>query len=1694
MRLGVGSEDLVRQFRGWEIVSWTSSPEPKGLTLNLRSPRSCRALQVSPALDDAADDDYVPCSSMSPVIDLNPPSRHGPAHKSVFNNPNRQVIAGAAAPGGVGILAGAGSNVSRATRCGHVQVLTEPTVVVCDYEDDIMVNGGLDAANLKEAVTRALALPTRVNCASAQDSGRPSHRFDESPVVRMQSQSIAPVQWHRSDSSDLKLLLMSPPQRELQDLPQSQSQLQHAKLQVPQSEEAGMGKARYNNHFTGDGVLDLRATTVGDVRDARSGQVLRLGGSNAGVAAPWDTSRPHDPPAWRSDMARQDVQLQQQLRDATDGTGPELYISRDPFAPRAPTHNQLPCITLDDPPIRRGSQVSPSGKELWEPQLTAALLIPHAFVSHSIPNARYGDQFPVVLTVNDGSRGEVKRYGMSATEAAAEAAATSGHYPGALMVQRDGSGVLADIHISEAIAKYNGWVTVGWHIAKLDESLGGVYWVEWRVHKPPPPVPAQLSIQPQPVLQPRQAAAVAAARQRCDRTEEANANDEGTLLKALQILVWQQKALEEQLARMQARRVTQHEKQRLDLHQSSPDELKGLLPLQQQQQGDVNQGDELQAHPVLLRQRQNKVLGSTIVPGPLQRQPQLPSERIRADAAQPQAERDGGTEPAKSAAAFGCGLAGTADDAKHCVEHTGSKKYDAGVGSRDLLVAIASSTCRGSRPSKRCVQGRMAEAVSFLMRHPPSGPQPELSKPPNLPQLQQQQLQPPRLQLKAEAETRLDSLKAVEVTVGTPSPAGSGNIDELKSTHSPSGAGGNVPSSPSALQTAQGEAIASSLPVSGAAEDRSKKFRGPEDGTAAAEKQAPEDGLRMADDVEAKVAPLDTNEGAAPVPDSAPPGSGQFQASGASLGTLPTPEDDLVVARSAPRQMSRYLTSGEIRVLFTERDSRVLCNPPCGLLLMIQIFLDGQPLGPPQEAQLCRYNGSSPRYLTSVPAQELTSPPIPWKRLAETTIQYRRCRSGLLRLWATRRRGASAGRGPEEGVLQLTAKAAAGMPKLVSFKPAGLRRAAWLAASGSGAGDGDCGGIDGYDDGDDDGDGISGNADAAELSLKPAPGSLSAGAVRGLRSCSPAGCIDSNGAGRPDSAGVMPATQPTNGGFGAFPSSYDGDRNGGGRNFTITVGGGHEDAAHATEHQVQGPLDTTDARGKLEGNRWGLDPFAGPIGLGNIPNDLNRGMHYNSLLGELRSVGGRCTAVQRSRAEAAAACDAADESPAGTEPQFCTEVLVACRPRSLSRYVTKAELELLVGQEVYEQLCGGNKLADVRVMFEVNGRRHPEVFIADIERYNASSPFYLKAASGRGVDGLPWRSVPPNATVQWRRMADNTLVLAQVSNTTHWDSNGRNTTEGRISSSQRRGSIGTTSKHRVSAGRGHKNDLSDDEYGSGDTKNDVQPSQKRRRTRKAARAWQPSQGDDLLEALAGAAGRALMEERRNGVNEIEEGKDEDENEEAGRRRKSNDKVPDLVHRSHESSASPAAAAGEPQIPGGTDTHHHREAGDGATAGRALSLLQSVACSGGLGVLTCPSPPTQSQLTAGNQGPSSFISRIVATNLYIGRRQLQALYGPGFKADTRSDMQLSLNGTLAPDIYHVQWKEGCHKGSFYPKGAVSYASRHPRVHRFLPVIIYLKPGGSISFRFAAPLRLLSLLTRQFHPSHRSHLSGSGVHCG
>ncbi|KAG2497702.1 hypothetical protein HYH03_004439 [Edaphochlamys debaryana] len=117
----------------------------------------------------------------------------------------------------------------------------------------------------------------------------------------------------------------------------------------------------------------------------------------------------------------------------------------------------------------------------------------------------------------------------------------------------------------------------------------------------------------------------------------------------------------------------------------------------------------------------------------------------------------------------------------------------------------------------------------------------------------------------------------------------------------------------------------------------------------------------------------------------------------------------------------------------------------------------------------------------------------------------------------------------------------------------------------------------------------------------------------------------------------------------------------------------------------------------------------------------------------------------------------------GDEVEGGGPVKVCCRPRPFSRYLTLAEVEALLGATVMRRLYGGGRLLDVRVRFHVGGRTLPEVHSATIERYSSASPCYVKAATGRGQDGLPWRLFEAGGAVQWRRMADDTLVMAQVS-------------------------------------------------------------------------------------------------------------------------------------------------------------------------------------------------------------------------------------------------------------------------------------------------------------------------------------------
>lgn len=68
-------------------------------------------------------------------------------------------------------------------------------------------------------------------------------------------------------------------------------------------------------------------------------------------------------------------------------------------------------------------------------------------------------------------------------------------------------------------------------------------------------------------------------------------------------------------------------------------------------------------------------------------------------------------------------------------------------------------------------------------------------------------------------------------------------------------------------------------------------------------------------------------------------------------------EPDAEVARTAPRGMCRYMTAGELSLLLSESEARLLQHPPCALLVRLRIFLDGAPLGPEQAAQICRWAG-----------------------------------------------------------------------------------------------------------------------------------------------------------------------------------------------------------------------------------------------------------------------------------------------------------------------------------------------------------------------------------------------------------------------------------------------------------------------------------------------------------------------------------------------------------------------------------------------------------------------------------------------------------------------------------------------------------------------------------------------------------------
>ncbi|EFJ49741.1 hypothetical protein VOLCADRAFT_89503 [Volvox carteri f. nagariensis] len=1828
------SDGLLRQLPDWEEVPWApvrSQEQTRrggSLRLGVRHPSlNARVWQEvslegpTPGVGDGYGDGAVQGSgSPSPRKDRGPLTSRGTGvdvHSDWHLGAPAAPALAAAAPGG--FTPDPGHRNSR----GRLPYAVTETVGGLDderAEDILSSDGKVDTAALMAAVVRALAaqdgsaaLPPTVYGAMLQRGSHHTQHWqphedwpmDSSHAAAADDRPLLHLGKPRIPGSNLMSLMMSqkPPSMQLQQQAQkttpaqqaarSHSQLQQAmQLQLhplpPEEVDCPVGL------FHSDSIRGVsgKRTAEASVRGTASSPQLRLwpGGPAAASATPKNAHLRAD--AVKLGWQQQQQQQQHYPRSAVDRQLEGLRLGPCNMT-AAPA---LPYTAFEEPSVRRGAQIppppplalraaaaaAPSSSPEAEPTgvrpLTAALLIPRAFVSRSIPDARPGDQIPAVLTVDDGSRGvECARRGaggVSATEAAADAAAASGHYPGALVVQHDGSGVLADPLISEAIAAYQGWTTVGWRLEPLDKmSLGEVYWVEWKVRKVAPPPPLQQLQEEQWVEE--HVRSVRGLRPADDdvavRAPEAPGPEaEETLLEALAALARQQRALQQQLSRMQtARRAAQHYHQRQELEEEE------RLLWQQQQQRQMQQpmnweeAEEEAAHSVevgaeekrmqaqeqaavlkSLRQRQHESRGHTVL---ISQQPQEQQQR--------QHHQEEGQERRSSVATSfqqlnptrarpGKTLALTASDFaddKVDVGTTGAGLYGAGFETYDAedmprvpgAAHSAGPRSKGRRrgPSLPRQEGTATEAPTFASRttrieeryvvspqDPLLPPSPTQLANQVQPRQQQQQL----LQLKAEVgedrplDRLLDASPAPSSTTASrpspeqeeeePSPALSPSLEECAKARMPQQPSHALPAAIMAIATTTAAKAEQSSPSHPPGEDGNGATAGEEIGANAAAAAAAAAASAACKDQDAGAALRShAQEGGnadvvAPAAGAAGAGApttttttSSAAAAGGGSGGVDLAASDPVVARSAPRQMSRYLTSGEIRTLFTERDSRVLCNPPCGLLLLMQMFLDGQALGPPQEAQLCRYNSSSPRYLTSVPAQELTSPPIPWKRLADTTIHFRRCRSGLLQLWATRGRpyGGSSGsvRGglgdADEGVLQLTAKDAAAMPKLASFKPAGLRRAAWLAASGGPSGGGCAAaasdGCDGDGDGQD-GCGDEGHVDAAAELAQPPPqrwGSAVADATHGSGLHSPTIGTESIGAGRSTDTAAEPNCSRFAGG--AVTSR------GGSGNVAVAVVLA-EAAAHATDPRgFRGPLPNT-ANADSQDQAVALDSLPG-LNINNLPNSLNElnwvGPNYETLPGELRAVdrggGGAAAAAERQRGSGGG--NGSEERAAATEAPYCMDVLVACPPRSLSRYVTKAELELLVGPEVYDQLCSGNKLAGVRVMFEVNGRRLPEVFVADIERYNASSPFYLKASSGRGVDGLPWRSVPPNATVQWRRMADNTLVLAQVSNPAgiaRRDSNGRDVVPSRAGSYQqhrdavrhggarRRGGGGGgersyRSKWSLEEDTCTEDDTSDFKYGSGHSDTDTPAARnKRRRPRRrspavaaaapppppppSAASWGNPQVDGAdkptschmtLEALAGVAGQALLEERAAAA-EAAVGKGA-----VGARRQKRTRT-----------AFEQQFGGPDDVQRRQDTAHGNSATAGGIAGRTFAqpppLAAAAAAGGSLGVLVCPSPPHHHQHGTGAMGSSSFISRIVATNLYIGRRQLQALYGPGFKSDTKSDMQLSLNGTLMSEMYHVQWKEGCHKGSFYPKGAPLGQLRG----RFLQGIYWLDEPGNL----------------------------------
>ncbi len=182
--------------------------------------------------------------------------------------------------------------------------------------------------------------------------------------------------------------------------------------------------------------------------------------------------------------------VRQQLRSGSQGQAPAAATRAAPAAAAGDLGNST--LVLSGAWQERSAhdglrQQVPAGA--GRSVVTTGLVVPGSFVSRYLPDATPGSSVDVLLTVDDGSDGGALT-GVAVADHARPLGGANGSgggqrqeymscYPGTLVVQRDGSGLLASAATARVVSSYAGWDTIGWRLAGRVKE--GPVAIEWQV-------------------------------------------------------------------------------------------------------------------------------------------------------------------------------------------------------------------------------------------------------------------------------------------------------------------------------------------------------------------------------------------------------------------------------------------------------------------------------------------------------------------------------------------------------------------------------------------------------------------------------------------------------------------------------------------------------------------------------------------------------------------------------------------------------------------------------------------------------------------------------------------------------------------------------------------------------------------------------------------------------------------------------------------------------------------------------------------------------------------------------------------------------------------------------------------------------------------------------------------------------------